>query len=64
MRLIIYLKYLSLIWVITNISYAHLKNFKNIKGIAEAKSEIIDNIKTGGNIILNRDDEFFYLFKK
>ena len=45
--------------IITNISYAHLKNFKNIKGIAEAKSEIIDNIKTGGNIILNRDDEFF-----
>ena len=29
--------------VITNISYAHIKNFKNLKGIALAKAEIIDN---------------------
>ena len=27
--------------VITNVSYAHIKNFKNIKQIALAKSEII-----------------------
>ncbi len=45
--------------IITNISYAHSKNFKNIKGIAEAKSEIIENIKFGGDIILNEDDKFF-----
>ena len=32
--------------VITNVSYAHAKNFKNIKQIALAKSEIIDNINT------------------
>ena len=51
--------------VITNIGEAHLENFKNIKGIAKAKSEIIENVKTGGTIILNRDDKFFnYLFKK
>ena len=51
--------------VITNIGEAHLENFKNIKGIAKAKSEIIENIETGGTIILNRDDKFFnYLFKK
>ena len=31
--------------VITNINYAHAKNFKNIKQIALAKSEIINNIK-------------------
>ena len=30
--------------VITNISYAHIKNFKNLKGIAIAKSELIDQI--------------------
>ncbi len=47
------------IGIITNISYAHSKNFKNIKGIAQAKSEIIDNIKSGGKIILNQDDLFF-----
>jgi len=53
------------IGVITNIGEAHLENFKNINGIAKAKSEIIDEIKAGGTIILNRDDNFFnYLFKK
>ena len=30
--------------VITNISYAHVKNFKNLKQIAFAKSEIMNNI--------------------
>ena len=50
--------------VITNISYAHAKNFKNIKQIALAKSEIIRNIKDGGSLILNADDQFYDLFKK
>ena len=53
------------IGIITNIGEAHIENFKNIKGIAKAKSEIIENIKAGGTIILNRDDKFFnYLYKK
>ena len=53
------------IGVITNIGEAHLENFKNILGIAKAKSEIIENVKAGGTIILNRDDKFFnLLFKK
>ena len=47
------------IGVITNISYAHIKNFKNINGIAKAKSEIIKNILDEGSIILNADDKFF-----
>ncbi len=51
------------IGIITNISYAHSKNFKNINGIAEAKSEIINNIKSGGSIILNEDDKFFNFLK-
>ena len=50
--------------VITNISYAHVKNFKNIKQIALAKSEIIKNIKDGGSIVLNADDKFYNLHKK
>ncbi len=49
--------------VITNISYAHIKNFKNLKGIANAKSEIINNIIKNGTIILNADDKFFKFFK-
>ncbi len=49
--------------VITNISYAHAKNFKNIKQIALAKSEIIHNIKNGGSLVLNADDEFYNFHK-
>ena len=50
--------------VITNINYAHAKNFKNLKQIALAKSEIINNTKENGFIILNADDNFFTLHKK
>ncbi len=53
------------IGIITNIGEAHIENFKNINGIAKAKSEIIENIESGGTIILNRDDKFFnYLSQK
>ncbi len=48
--------------IITNISEAHIKNFKTLKDIAKAKSEIIDNISEPGNIILNKDDKFFNFF--
>ena len=50
--------------VITNISYAHIKNFRNINGIASAKGEIINNIKKNGHIVLNRDDKFFNFHEK
>jgi len=53
------------IGIITNIGEAHIENFKNIKGIAKAKAEIIDTIEERGTVILNRDDKFFrYLIKK
>ena len=53
------------IGIITNIGEAHLENFKNIQGIAKAKSEIIEKIKNGRTIILNRDDKYFnFLLKK
>ena len=50
--------------VITNINYAHAKNFNNIKQIALAKSEIINNTKPNGFIVLNADDSFFKFHKK
>ncbi len=50
--------------VITNISYAHIKNFKNLSEIAKAKSEIINNIVKDGKIILNKDDNYFNFLKK
>ena len=45
--------------IITNVSYAHSKNFKNINQIANAKAEIMNNIKKDGTIILNKDDKFY-----
>ena len=50
--------------VITNISYAHIENFKSLKDIALAKSEIIENIESNGAIFLNKDDKFFDFLKK
>ena len=50
--------------VITNIAEAHIENFSNIKGIANAKSEIIKNVKNNGSIVLNRDDKFFNFLSK
>jgi MurE/MurF fusion protein len=50
--------------VITNISYAHAKNFNNIKQIAMAKSEIINNIRKNGFLVLNADDQFYNFHKK
>jgi murE/murF fusion protein len=52
------------IGVITNISYAHAKNFKNLDQIANAKSEIINNINKDGSLVLNADDKFFKKHKK
>ena len=49
--------------IITNISYAHSKNFRNIDQIAEAKAEIIKNIKKNGIIVLNMDDKFYNFHK-
>tara|TARA_Y100000590_G_scaffold428666_1_gene540257 strand:- start:1061 stop:3913 length:2853 start_codon:yes stop_codon:yes gene_type:complete len=50
--------------IITNISYAHAKNFNNLEQIAEAKSEIINNINKNGSMVLNADDSFFLKHKK
>ncbi len=51
------------IGIITNIGEAHIENFKNLKGIADAKGEIINNIQEQGTLILNRDDKFFNYLK-
>ncbi len=53
------------IGIITNIGEAHIENFQNQRGIADAKGEIMNNIQKDGTIILNRDDKYFnYLQKK
>ncbi len=48
--------------LITNISYAHIKNFKNLNQIARAKGEIIKNIIPGGTMVINRDDIYYSFF--
>ena len=50
--------------IITNIGEAHIENFVNLNGIAKAKSEIIDNIKKNGYLILNSDDKYFNYLSK
>ena len=52
------------IGIITNVGEAHIENFKNLRGIADAKGEMINNIERNGTIILNRDDKFFNHFEK
>ena len=49
--------------IITNISYAHIKNFKNLTEIATAKSEMMNNITQNGTIVLNMDDNYFNFLK-
>ena len=44
-------------------SYAHSKNFRSVRKIAEAKAEIMNNIKKNGTIVLNHDDYFFNYHK-
>ena len=50
--------------IITNIGEAHIENFDNIKSIAKAKSEIIENINKDGYLILNRDEKYFSYLSK
>ena len=50
--------------LITNVSYAHIKNFNNLNQIARAKGEIIDNITYDGTMIINMDDKYYKYFLK
>ncbi len=52
------------IGIITNIGEAHIENFRNLKGIANSKGEIIENIQKKGTLILNRDDKYYFHLKK
>jgi len=45
------------ICVITNIGVAHLEFFKTREGIFQEKSQMIQDMKSGGTIILNGDDD-------
>ena len=49
---------------ILNIAYVHGGNFKSIREIALAKSEILNSSNNLKLVILNHDDKYFSLMKK
>ncbi len=50
--------------LVTNISYAHIENFKNLDQIAQAKGEMMRNITSGGTMVINMDDKYCNYFLK
>ena len=42
---------------ITNIGRSHLLEFKNLEGVFEEKAALVPNIKAGGCLIINADDD-------
>ncbi len=52
------------IGLIINAAAAHLEGLKTIEGVAEAKGELIDFVDQQGVVVLNRDDQFYTVWKK
>jgi len=46
------------IGVITSIGPCHLEGVGTINGVVRAKAELLENIPSGGTVILNRDDPY------
>ncbi|MCU7938684.1 MAG: UDP-N-acetylmuramoyl-tripeptide--D-alanyl-D-alanine ligase [gamma proteobacterium symbiont of Bathyaustriella thionipta] len=44
--------------VITNVAHAHIEGFGSIEGVAKAKAEIYNGLKTNGTAVINADDAF------
>jgi UDP-N-acetylmuramoyl-tripeptide--D-alanyl-D-alanine ligase len=44
------------IGILTNIGYAHIENFGSLEGTLKTKTELIDNVRRNGVIIINFDD--------
>ncbi len=45
--------------IITNVGAAHIEGFGTVDGVAKAKGEIIQTLKSTGVAVLNRDDAYF-----
>lgn len=56
--------YSPAIAVITNIDREHLEIFKNLAGIKKAFVGFIENVSSGGALILNRDDKNLWSLRK
>jgi len=44
--------------MVNNVASAHLEGFGSLAGVAKAKSEIFNHVKTGGTAVINADDAF------
>jgi UDP-N-acetylmuramoyl-tripeptide--D-alanyl-D-alanine ligase len=44
--------------VITNAAEAHLEGFGSLRGVCEAKGELLDHLPRAGTAVLNADDQF------
>lgn len=49
--------------VITNIGPAHLEFLGSLDGVAQAKGELLDNLRPDGAAVLNADDSYFGTLK-
>jgi len=49
--------------VITNIGPAHLEFLGSLDGVAQAKGELLDNLRPDGAAVLNADDRYFGTLK-
>lgn len=49
--------------VITRIAPAHLENFKDLYGIADAKAEIFEGLLSGGHVFLGADHDYVAYLK-
>ncbi|MDX1902498.1 MAG: UDP-N-acetylmuramoyl-tripeptide--D-alanyl-D-alanine ligase [Gammaproteobacteria bacterium] len=50
--------------VITNAAESHLAGVSDLQGVAKAKGEILDGLDSNGIAILNRDDQFYEMWRK
>jgi len=49
--------------VLTNAGPAHLEGFGSLEGVASAKGELFTRLSNRGTAVINRDDDFFGLWK-
>ncbi|HTN34139.1 MAG TPA: UDP-N-acetylmuramoyl-tripeptide--D-alanyl-D-alanine ligase, partial [Marinobacter sp.] len=49
--------------ILTNAGTAHLEGFGSYENVVRAKGEIIDGVRPGGVVVLNRDDPAFELWQ-
>ncbi|MEQ1558002.1 MAG: UDP-N-acetylmuramoyl-tripeptide--D-alanyl-D-alanine ligase [Methyloglobulus sp.] len=50
--------------ILNNAGAAHIEGFGSLDGVAKAKGEIIETLKSEGTAVLNKDDKYFEYWKE